>query len=132
MPTLEQRKAAFRTIFDVAIHNKKELNDNHKYCLIRWGQDILHLSIIDAQECLSPAMANGFTNFQQLSSLDKEYQIEFRKLLYAILNYSQIPTVQEITDFNSVLSVIENRYNLPNSYSNFENSVYNTTPLKEW
>ena len=49
MPTLEQRKAAFRTIFDVAIHNKKELNDNHKYCLIRWGQDILHLSIIDAR-----------------------------------------------------------------------------------
>ena len=132
MPTLEQRKAVFRTIFDIAIHNKRELSNNHKYCLIRWGQSFLHLSIIEMQECLSPTMSNGFANFQQLSNLDKEYQIEFRKLLYAILNYSQIPTVQEIEDFNSVLSVIENRYNLPNSYSNFENSVHNTTPLKEW
>ena len=92
----------------------------------------MYYSIIEMQECLSRNLSNGFVNFQQLSNLDKEYQIEFRKLLYAILNYSQIPTVQEIEDFNSVLSVIENRYNLPNSYSNFENSVYNTTPLKEW
>lgn len=37
MPTLEQRKAVFRTIFDIAIHNKRELSNNHKYCLIRWG-----------------------------------------------------------------------------------------------
>lgn len=113
MPTLEQRKAVFRTIFDIVIHNKRELSNNHKYCLMRWGQSFLHLSIIEMQECLSPIMSNGFANFQQLSNLDKEYQIEFRKLLYAILNYSQIPTVQEIEDFNSVLSVIENRYNLP-------------------
>lgn len=77
-------------------------------------------------------MANGFANFQQLSNLDKEYQIEFRKLLYAILNYCQLPTVQEIEDFNSVLSVIENRYNLPSSYTEFESSIYNTSPLKEW
>ena len=46
MPTLEQRKAVFRTIFDIAIHNKRELSNNHKYCLIRWGQSFLHLSII--------------------------------------------------------------------------------------
>ena len=35
------------------------------------------------QECLSPTMSNGFANFQQLSNLDKEYQIEltdFRKV----------------------------------------------------
>lgn len=99
---------------------------------MRWGQNILHLTINDMQECLSPAMANGFANFQQLSNLDKEYQIEFRKLLYAILNYCQLPTVQEIEDFNSVLSVIENRYNLPSSYTEFESSSYNTSPLKEW
>ena len=132
MTTLEQRKAVFRTVFGVAIHNKKELKDNHKYCLTRWGQHILHLSITDVQECLSPAMSNGFANFQQLSNLDKDYHIEFRKLLYAILNYSQIPTLQEMQDFNSVLSVIDNRYNLPNSYLDFENSVYNVSPLKEW
>lgn len=84
------------------------------------------------QECLSPAMSNGFRNFQLLGSLDREYQIEFRKLLYNVLNYNQTPTLQELQDFNSVLSVIENRYNLPNSYSGFENSVYNTSPLKEW
>lgn len=132
MTTLEQRKAAFRTVFDIAIHNKRELSDNHKYCLMRWGQYILHLSIIDMQECLSPAMSNGFRNFQLLGSLDREYQIEFRKLLYGVLNYNQTPTLQELQDFNSVLSVIENRYNLPNSYSEFENSVYNTSPLKEW
>lgn len=132
MPTLEQRKAAFRTVFDIAIHNKRELNDNHKYCLMRWGQYIFHLSIIDMQECLSPAMSNGFRNFQLLGSLNREYQIEFRKLLYNVLNYNQTPTLQELQDFNSVLSVIENRYNLPNSYSGFENSVYNTSPLKEW
>ena len=131
MPTLEQRKAAFRTIFDIVIHNKRELSNNHKYCLMRWGQSFLHLSIIEMQECLSPTMSN-FLCSSWLKDWLKEYQIEFRKLLYAILNYSQIPTVQEIEDFNSVLSVIENRYNLPNSYSNFENSVYNTTPLKEW
>lgn len=47
MPTLEQRKAVFRTIFDIAIHNKRELSNNHKYCLIRWGQSFLHLSIIE-------------------------------------------------------------------------------------
>ena len=46
MPTLEQRKAAFRTIFDIVIHNKRELSNNHKYCLMRWGQSFLHLSII--------------------------------------------------------------------------------------
>lgn len=28
MPTLEQRKAVFRTIFDIAIHNKRELSNN--------------------------------------------------------------------------------------------------------
>ena len=140
MPTLEQRKAAFRTVFDIAIHNKRELNDNHKYCLMRWGQYIFHLSIIDMQECLSPAMSNGFRNFQLLGSLDREYQIEFRKLLYNVLNYNQTPTLQELQDFSfqcfmflsDILSVIENRYNLPNSYSGFENSVYNTSPLKEW
>ena len=66
MPTLEQRKAAFRTIFDIVIHNKRELSNNHKYCLMRWGQSFLHLSIIEMQECLSPTMSNGFVNFWKI------------------------------------------------------------------
>lgn len=133
MPTLEQRKAVFRTIFDIAIHNKRELSDNHEYCLMKWGQSNLHLSIIEMQECLSPAMSNGFANFQQLSNLSKDYQIEFRKLLYRMLNYNQSPTLQEKQDFDSVLSVIENRYGLPNTYMSFSFSTYNDEkPLLSW
>ena len=81
MPTLEQRKAVFRTIFDIVIHNKRELSNNHKYCLMRWGQSFLHLSIIEMQECLSPIMSNGFANFQQLSNLDKAITLSWQTIL---------------------------------------------------
>lgn len=132
-PTLQQRKAVFRTLFDIAGHHKNKINSNHQEYLMMIANDVLHLSPIEVQNCLSLAMADGNDNCSQISILDKSYQIEFRKVMYRLIHYGQMPTQQEIQDYNHILSFVDNRHKLPNSYIDFGYSRYNNgNPLLSW
>lgn len=121
-PTLLQKKAILRTMFDLLRHGKEEISISDQQVFFYIGRNVLDLTDDDIQ--LLSEMNNVLQNIMLISKLNMTYQIAFRKIMYHLLTENRTPSITEKKNYNNILSVIPNNYNLPITFDTFRESKY--------